>query len=395
MPITVNNRLRPFGQTIFTEMSALAARHGAVNLGQGFPNFDGPLFIQDAAVAAMKASRNQYARMFGEPELNRAIAARWKADGAPELDPDREITVTSGCQEAIAATMIGLLNPGDEVVLFEPCFDTYRPCVLAAGGETRSVPLRPPDFRFAIEDLLGALTPRTRAIFINTPHNPTGKVFSEDELKQIAEVCIARDLIAVSDEVYERLVYRGKHVHIATLPGMAERTVTLSSLGKTFSLTGWKIGWAIACPALTAGIRSAHQILTFSTATPLQAGAAAALAAPDSYYHALLDGYARKRELLLRVLSSVGFRVYPPDGSYFVMADHTGIMDIPDVDFCRRLIEEIGVAAIPGSGLCINKELGRSMVRFAFCKTEDVLLEAGRRLEKLRAKGPLPVREVR
>ena len=266
-----------FGQTVFTEITELARAHDAINLGQGFPDFDGPEFVKVAAAAAIRSGANQYARMFGIPELNRAIAARYEVDTAITVDADTQVTVTSGCTEALAATFLGLVNTGDEVVVIEPFYDSYPACATLAGATARYVTLRPPAFRLDAAALAAAVGPQTRAILINTPHNPTGRVFGADELRLIAAAAIEHDALVFSDEVYERMVYEGAHRSIATLPGMWERTVTLSSLGKSFSVTGWKVGWAVAPEPLTAGIRAAHQFLTFATATPLQHGAAAAL----------------------------------------------------------------------------------------------------------------------
>jgi aspartate/methionine/tyrosine aminotransferase len=383
---TIAKSLAPFGETIFTEMSRLAAQHKAVNLGQGFPNFDGPEFVRDAAIAAIRAGHGQYARMFGVPELNRAIADRFHADTGANIDPDTQVTVTSGCTEAIASSLLGLLNPGDEVVLIEPYYDSYRACVAMAGAVPRYVTLRPPRFDLPQVELRKAFTPKTRAILLNTPHNPTGKVYSRAELESIAQLCVEHDAIVFSDEVYERLVFEGEHISIATLEGMADRTVTLSSLGKTFSLTGWKVGWAIASPELTKGIRAAHQFITFATATPLQYGAAAALRAGDSYYQQFLEDYRCKRDLLVNGLKQVGFKVFPPQGTYFVMADHTPFGFDSDVAFCRHLIEQIGVAAIPTSVFYHNPADGRSLIRFAFCKTQETLHEGLERLGALGAK---------
>lgn len=383
----IAQRLAPFGQTIFTEISLLAAKHGAVNLGQGFPNFDGPEFVKRAAIEAINAGHGQYARMFGVPELNAAIAARWRDDGCFEVDPHREVTVTCGCTEALAATFLGLINPGEEVILIEPYYDSYRACAAMAGATPRYVTLRPPEFALDEAQLRAAFTSRTRAILINTPHNPTGKVFSLAELELVARLAREHDILVITDEVYERLVYEGEHVHFAMLPGMRERTVTLSSLGKSFSLTGWKIGWAIASPELTAGIRAAHQFLTFATATPLQHGAIAALRAPASYYQELSASYEAKRTLLVEGLRRVGFEVYPPEGpqgSYFVIADHTPFGLADDVAFTKHLIEQIGVACIPNSAFYHDPADGKALVRFAFCKTEQTLREALKRMQKLR-----------
>jgi aspartate/methionine/tyrosine aminotransferase len=320
--------------------------------------------------------------MFGVPELNRAIADRFNADTGMTVNPETEVTVTSGCTEAIAAALFGLVNPGDEVILLEPYYDSYRACVAMAGAIARFVTLRPPDFALDEAELRRAFSPKTRAILLNTPQNPTGKVFSRRELELIAALCREHDAIALSDEVYERLVFEGEHISIATLDGMYERTVTLSSLGKTFSLTGWKIGWAIAPPELTAGIRAAHQFLTFATATPLQHGAIAALRAADTYYRDFVADYRHKRDLLVDGLARLGFRVFPPQGTYFIMVDHMPFGFDNDVTFCRHLIENVGVAAIPTSVFYHDPSDGRSLVRFAFCKTDETLREGLARMNQ-------------
>ncbi|MHC4218082.1 MAG: aminotransferase class I/II-fold pyridoxal phosphate-dependent enzyme [Planctomycetota bacterium] len=380
----VADRLASFGSTIFIEMSRLAAEKGAINLGQGFPNFDGPDFVKSAAVEAIGAGHGQYARMFGIPELNRAIADVFTGETGIDLDPDAEVTVTSGCTEALVASFLGLVNPGQEVILFEPYYDSYRACVALAGAEPRFVTLRPPDFAVDPDELRAAFTPRTRAILVNTPHNPTGKVFGRDELELIASLCRRHNCIAITDEVYERLVFEGRHIRLATLDGMWDRTVTLSSLGKTFSLTGWKIGWAIAPPALSRGVRAAHQFITFATATPLQHGAATALRAPASYYRQYVTDYRARRDLLVEGLAGIGFEVYPPQGTYFVLADHTAFGLPDDTAFCRHLIERAGVAAIPPSAFYHDPADGHRLVRFAFCKDEQTLRAALDRLSVLR-----------
>jgi len=385
----IAERVSSFGETVFTEFSRLAVEHKAVNLGQGFPNFDGPKFVLDAAAEAMGAGHNQYARMFGLPVLNQAIAARFEKDSGSRVDPEREVTVTSGCTEALAASFLGLVNPGDEVILFEPYYDSYRACVVFAGAVPRFIALRPPDFAFDEGELRKAFSKKTRAILINTPHNPTGKVFTRAELELIASLCIEHNAIAITDEVYEKILFDAEHVRMATLPGMCERTVTLSSLGKTFSLTGWKIGWSIAPPELTRGVRGAHQFLTFATATPLQHAAAAALGAPESYYQELQAMYRGKRDLLADGLARIGFTVHMPRGSYFILADHSEFGFADDVSFCRHLVKEVGVAAIPPTSFYERKELGRSLVRFAFCKTDETLREALRRMNMLQPMGRL------
>lgn len=394
------DRFRPFGTTIFTEMTLLAQRHGAVNLAQGFPDFDGPEFVKTAAADAIgptAAGNNQYARMFGVPALNRAIAGWWLECTGLQIDPDAEITVTSGCTEAIAAAILGLVNPGDEVILFEPFYDSYRACVAMGGGVARFVTLRPDagmtGFEFDPDELRAAFGPRTRLILVNTPHNPTGKVFSRDELALIAGLCRDHGVIALTDEVYERLTYDPSrpHLRLATLPGMADRTITLSSLGKTFSLTGWKVGWAIARPELSRAVRAAHQFLTFSTSTPLQLGAAEALgnvAERERYIQGLLGEFRWGREFLARVLADLGFRVVLPDGAYFIMADYRGVTRAregvnteDDAEFCRMLTSQAGVAAIPPGVFYENRQNGRGMARFAFCKKRGTLEEAARRLQ--------------
>ncbi|MHC4909453.1 MAG: aminotransferase class I/II-fold pyridoxal phosphate-dependent enzyme, partial [Planctomycetota bacterium] len=359
--------------------------HDAINLGQGFPNFDGPGFVKDAAVEAMRDGKNQYARMSGVPPLSEAIATTFGASIDRAIDPDAEVTVTSGCTEALAATFLGLIDPGDEVVVFEPYYDSYPACLAMAGAVPRFVTLRPPHFRVDEQALRAAFGPKTRAVLINTPHNPTGAVFSRPEMECIASLCREHDALAITDEVYEHLVFEGEHIRMAEIEGMWDRTISLSSLGKTFSLTGWKIGWAVAPPALTAGVRAAHQFLTFATATPLQHGAAAALHAPAEYYASFVDAYRRRRDLLVDGLASVGFDVFTPRGTYFVLADHTPFGFPDDVTFCRHLVEDIGVAAIPPSAFYHDPADGRRLVRFAFCKDDELMHAAVDRLAKLKA----------
>ncbi|MDQ7013738.1 MAG: aminotransferase class I/II-fold pyridoxal phosphate-dependent enzyme [Planctomycetota bacterium] len=389
------SRLRPFGTSIFAEMSVLATQHNAINLSQGFPDFDGPEFLKAAAQQAIEIGHNQYARTQGVPALNEAIAAWWKRGGGCEVDPHAEITVTSGCTEALAACCLGLLEPGDEVVCFEPFYDAYLADVALAGAVPRAVTLRPnrdrSAFGFDETELRRAFTPRTRAVLLNTPHNPTGKVFTRDELALIADLAIEHGTIVLADEVYERLVFEPArpHISIASLPGMAERTITLSSLGKTFSMTGWKIGWAIAPPAFTAGVRAAHQFLTFASATPLQHAAAVALASEEgeAYVEQLQRDYAKRRRFLADALTELGFGVIEPEGTYFIMADHTAVSERlgltngkgePADDFVmsRWLIEHAGVATIPPSVFYHDKMEGRKYLRFAFCKRAETLRAA-------------------
>ncbi len=385
----VSTKLARFGTSVFAEMTALAIRHGAVNLAQGFPDFDGPELVKKAAIEAIRSGHSQYARMIGVPALNEAIAAQWAARGFGSVDPDACVTVTTGCTEAIPSAMLGLLNAGDEIVVFEPFYDSYRAVVELAGVTPRFVRLRPPasddgEFWFDEGELRGAFTPRTRAILLNTPHNPTGKVFSRAELGVVAELCVRQGVIAITDEVYEHLVYEGEHVPLATLPGMAERTVTMSSLGKTFSFTGWKIGWVIAPAGLSAGVRAAHQFLTFGAATPLQHAAVVALREGRGCIDDLVRLFRGNRDFLLSALREIGFRAFTPRGSYFIMADHTAFRRGDDRAFCRYLTEEIGVAAIPPSAFYEDASGGRNLARFAFCKRRETLESAVERLRKLR-----------
>ncbi|PIA47326.1 hypothetical protein AQUCO_01400176v1 [Aquilegia coerulea] len=381
-PLQVAKRLEKFKTTIFTQMSMLAVKHGAVNLGQGFPNFDGPDFVKEAAIQAIKEGKNQYARGYGVPDLNSAVASRFKKDSGLVVDPEKEVTVTSGCTEAIAATILGLINPGDEVVLFAPFYDSYEATLSMAGAKIKAITLRPPDFSIPIDELKAAVSKNTRAILMNTPHNPTGKMFTRKEMDTIASLCIENDVLVFSDEVYDKLAFEADHISIASLPGMYERTVTMNSLGKTFSLTGWKIGWAIAPPHLTWGVRQAHSYLTFATSTPMQSAAATALRAPDSYYEELKEDYNAKKAILVEGLKSVGFVVYPSSGTYFVIVDHTPFGLDNDVAFCEHLIQEVGVVAIPTSVFYLNPEDGKNLVRFTFCKDEETLREAVRRMKQ-------------
>lgn len=382
-------RFLPFGTTIFSEMTALANAHRAVNLSQGFPDFDGPTIGKEAAKLAIDGGLNQYAPMPGTPELRQAIAQWASRTNGVDADPATEITVTCGCTEAIAATMLGLLNPGDEVVVFEPYYDSYRACLAMAGVTPRFVTLRPNNDGFAYrdEELASAFNERTKAVLINTPQNPTGAVLDSSQLQRIADLCIEHDCIAISDEVYERIVF-GAAVHrsIATIPGMRARTVVLSSAGKTFSLTGWKVGWALAPAVLTSGIRSAHQFLTFSTATPLQHGVAALLNDGEEEVRELVKHYAQMRSVLGEALSELGFKVRLPMGSYFIMAEHAEVTRRlgleSDVDLCRWLPEHAGVAAIPPSAFYSDPDDGAGFVRFAFCKQSSTIDEAIRRLRK-------------
>jgi aspartate/methionine/tyrosine aminotransferase len=373
--MAVSERLAPFGVTIFTEMTQLALEHDAINLGQGFPNWEGAGFVKKAAAEALTTGTyDQYPPSPGIPPLRQAIADHYGPLLGRDLDPDTEITVTCGCTEALAASALGLIDPGDEVVVIEPYYYAYPVDLAMAGAIPRYVTLRAPDFALDSEELRAAFGPKTKAILVNNPHNPTGRVFTSEELQIIADLCVEHDVIAICDEVYEEMTYETPHQRLATFDGMWERTVTLSSLGKTFSLTGWKLGWGIAPQDLTAGLRSAHQFLTFTTPTPVQLGGVAALGAPNSFYDELRSGYRNKRDLLAQGLRSAGFEVHLPQGTYFLLAGHPEAGD--DRAFCRRLVVEAGVATIPPSVFYDRPELGAGLVRFAFCKDEDTLAQA-------------------
>jgi len=375
-------RVRDFGTTIFTEITELAIAHDATNLGQGFPDTDGPEFVKRAAIEAITAGQNQYARGSGVPPLTEAIAQHQRRYYDLSYDPLTEVTVTSGATEAIFATLQGICDPGDEVIVFEPLYDSYAASITMAGGKPVAIPLEGADMHYDLTRVAKAIGERTRAIILNSPHNPTGKVFNNNELQEIADLCRKHDLIVVSDEVYEHLVYDGAHVPMATLEGMRERTITISSAGKTFSLTGWKIGWACAPPELTAAVRRAHQFITFATATPLQHAVAAAFSSDESegYLGELSNEYRDRRDLLCAGLDRAGFRVLKPAGGYFAFADIRPL-GFDDADaFCRALPRDVGVAAVPAPALYLEPELGRHYVRFAFCKTRSVLEEAVTRI---------------
>ena len=377
--MAVARRLAPFGVTIFTEMTQLAVEYDAINLGQGFPNWDGADFVKEAAARSMAEGGNdQYPPSPGIPELRSAIATRYGPLLGRDLDPDTEITVTCGCTEALAAGFLGLVDPGDEVVIIEPYYDAYPVYASLTGAIPRYVSLRAPDFALDPDELRAVFGPKTRAIVVNNPHNPTGRVFTAGELQSIADLCIEYDAIAICDEVYEEMTFGTAHRRLATFDGMRERTLTLSSLGKTFSLTGWKLGWAIGPRELTAGLRSAHQFLTFTTPTPVQHGAVAAMSAPESFYEDMRDGYRNKRDLLAEGLTAVGFEPHVPEGTYFLMAGHPDAAD--DREFCRKLVVDAGVVTIPPSVFYNRPELGSGLVRFAFCKDVEILEEAIRRL---------------
>ncbi len=376
--------MREFGITVFAEMSALADRTGAINLGQGFPDSDGPHEVLEAAVAAIRAGHNQYPPGRGILPLRRAVADHQRRFYDIEIDPEAEVLITAGASEAIAAAMLALVEHGDEVIMFEPYFDHYATSVALAGGRRRVVALREPDLSFELAELEAAVGPRTRLILVNTPHNPSGKVFSAEELGQIARVAVDHDLLVVTDEVYEHLIYDGgSHVALATLPGMAERTLTISSAGKSFGFTGWKIGWASGPEVLVSALLTAKQSLTYVNGGPFQHAIVAALGLDDDYFAHLADDLQGKRDILSEGLRTAGFRVFPTAGTYFVTADIRPLGADDGVEFCLSLPERCGVVAVPSVVFYDNEEAGRHLIRFAFCKRPEVLTEAAERLASM------------
>ena len=388
MPV-MSQRVAGFGATVFVEINALAREHGAVNLGQGAPDFDGPPEVLTAAVTAVNSALNQYAPGTGLPSVRGAIAAHADRFYQQKVDPESQVLVTSGATEAVFAAILGLTDAGDEVIVFEPVYDSYVPNMIMAGVMPRYVPLRGENWTFDPDELAKVFNPRTRAIIINTPHNPTGKVFSRAELSCIATLCQKYNVVAITDEVYEHILYDDAlHTRLATLPGMAERTLTISSLGKTFSVTGWKIGWAIGPEPLVTAVNRAHQFITFAVASPLQAAAATALALPLSFFDNLRGMYQAKRDFMLDILQRAGFNALKPQGSYFIMCDWRGVAPArvtDDVQFAHWLTKEIGVACIPPSIFYqdADKHLGKYLTRFSVCKKDETLGAAAERLSRL------------
>jgi aminotransferase len=374
-----------FTESVIREMTRLAHRHGAVNLSQGFPDFPAPPALKQAAADAVFADINQYAVTWGAPPLRQAIAADFNRRYAAAVDPDTHITVCCGSTEAMMATMMAIIDPGDEVIVFEPFYENYGPDAILSGATPRYVTLREPAWTFDPAELAAAFNDRTRAIIINTPNNPTGKVFTRAELETIAALCRTWGAIAVTDEIYEHIVYDGAaHVPMATLDGMADRTVTINSLSKTFSVTGWRVGWTIAPEDISGAIRKVHDFLTVGAAAPLQQAGAAALSLPDTYYADLASGYQRRRDMLLDILTANGFECFTPAGAYYIMTDIGGFGFADDVAFARHLVTEIGVAAVPGSSFYRDPSLGRTKLRFCFCKKDETMQAAAERLARLR-----------
>ncbi len=375
-----SERTLGFRESVIREMSRIAHRHGAVNLAQGFPDFAAPEALKAAAAEAVFSDINQYAITWGAKPFRDAIAAKYLRHYALDLDPEREITVVCGATEGMVATLLAITNPGDEVVLFEPFYENYGPDVMLSGAHAKFVKLRAPDWTFDRDELRRAFSPRTKAIIINTPNNPTGKVFDREELSAIAQLCQEFDVIAVTDEIYEHILFDGAvHIPMMQLPGMRDRTILVNSMSKTYSVTGWRVGWVLASPDLTDTIRKVHDFLTVGAAAPLQAAGVTALALPDAYYAELAGTYQRKRDLMLAILEEAGFRCFRPRGAYYVMTDVSAFGYDTDVAFVRALVENVGVAGVPGSSFFENPESGSQFVRFCFCKKEETMQMARRR----------------
>jgi len=385
MPQSISNKARQFTESVIREMTRLAMEHGAVNLAQGFPDFPAPSEVKEAAVRAIRADVNQYAITWGAREFRRAIAERWEKDSGLAIDPEREITVCCGSTEAMIASLLAVVNPGEEVVVFEPFYENYGPDAIICGAVPRFVRLRPPDWTFDREELAAAFTERTRACILNTPNNPTGKVFTREELETIATHAQRANAYVLTDEIYQHLVYDGaRHVSMATLPGMRERTITINGMSKTYSVTGWRVGYAIAPPEISNAIRKMHDFLTVGAAAPFQEAGVTALRLPEEYYHKLCSEYVLRRDRMLAALEEAGFRCFKPRGVYYIMTDISGFGFSDDLEFTRHLVKDIGVAVVPGSSFYSDPSSGRQQVRFTFCKTDATLDEAARRLRKLR-----------
>jgi aminotransferase len=389
-----SDRTASFSESVIREMSRVAARHQAVNLAQGFPDFPAPEVIKNAAVDAINADINQYAITWGAKPFRDAIAAKYRRLYAIDVDPENEITVCCGSTEGMMAALLAVSNPGDEVIIFEPYYENYGPDTLLCGASRRFVPLHAPDWSFDPDELRRAFSPRTKAIIINTPNNPTGKVFTRRELTSIAELCQEFDALAITDEIYEHIVYDGaEHVPLMTLPGMRDRTILVNSLSKTYSVTGWRVGWVLASPDLTDTIRKVHDFLTVGAAAPLQQAGAAALSLPDSYYAHLAADYAERRDLLRPVLERAGLKPFQVSGAYYVMTDIGDFGYSSDVEFVRDLVEKVGIAGVPGSSFFADPRQGSRFVRFCFCKRRETIEHARERLTGIgrlqRKRGPL------
>jgi aminotransferase len=380
----LSQKAERFTESIIREMTRLAQMHQAVNLAQGFPDFEAPPEIKDAACRAIMADINQYAITWGSKAFRNAIAAKAGSAMGLEVDPEREITVTCGSTEAMIASLLAVVNPGEEVIIFEPFYENYGPDTVLSGAIPRFVELHPPDWHFDPGELECAFNSRTRAIIINTPNNPTGKVFSRQELQTIADLCLKWDVLAITDEIYEHILYDG-HVHtpMITVDGMRDRTITINALSKTYSVTGWRVGYVIASHPLTQGIRKVHDFLTVGAPAPLQEAGAKALALPSRYYLELAASYQRKRDILLNSLRSAGFKCLTPHGAYYIMAGFSALSALNDTEFTRYLVKDIGIAVVPGSSFFHQPERGSGYVRFCFCKKDSTLKSAGDRLQNI------------
>ncbi len=385
----ISHKVAQFTESVIRDMSRQALQYGAVNLSQGFPDFSAPAELKKAACAAIEADFNQYAITWGSKNLREAIAAKTKWNLGLEVDPDREVVVTCGSTEAMIATMLGTLNPGDEVILFEPFYENYGPDSILTEVTPRYVTLHTPDWTFDPDELRAAFNEKTKAIIITTPHNPTGKVFTREELRIIADLCIEFDAFAFTDEIYEHIYYPDetrevKHVAMATLDGMRERTVTINGMSKTYSVTGWRVGYAIAPPEITDAIRKVHDFLTVGAAAPLQEAGVTALNMPPTYYDYLQQFYQKRRDFLLGVLEESGFKCFKPDGAYYIMTDISEFGFASDIEFTKHMVREVGVAVVPGSSFYRHPELGAQQVRFCYCKKDETLAAAAERLAKLK-----------
>src|SRR5271169_2338574 len=381
----LSGKAERFTESVIREMTRLALQHGAVNLAQGFPDFPAPAEVKEAARAAIAADDNQYAITWGAKPLRDAIVAKFARTQGVTVDPEREITVCCGSTEAMMSSMMAIINPGDEVVIFEPFYENYGPDAILSGATPRFVRLHPPDWSFDRDELARAFGPQTKAIIVNTPNNPTGKVFTREELEFIRDLCVRWDAFAITDEIYEHILYDGaKHISLASLEGMRDRTITINGMSKTYSVTGWRVGWAVATEKITNAIRKVHDFLTVGAPAPLQEAGAAALSLPPEYYAKLAEGYRVRRDHLIPALTAAGFKCFRPRGAYYVMTDISAFGFKDDVSFAKYLVQEIGVACVPGSSFYRDPRDGARQVRFAFCKKPETLDEAGRRLAKLR-----------
>ena len=384
----ISKRVQGFTESVIREMTRVNNQYDGINLAQGMPNFPPPKEIVEAAHRAIDGDFHQYAITWGTPRLRQAVADKYRKFYGMDIHPDRHVTVCCGSTETMLATLMAVLNPGDEVIVFEPFYENYGPGCIMSQAEPVYVPLEPPGFGFDPDRLRKAVSPRTRAIIFNSPNNPTGKIFSRAELQTIADVCIEHDLLAITDEIYEHIVYDGAtHTPIATLPGMAERTITISGISKSYSVTGWRVGYAVASAELSVGIRRAHDFITVGAPHPLQEAAVTALNLPDAYYVSLRESYQARRDLLFSKVEQAGFKAFKPQGAYYILTDVAHWLPeykcADDHEFAMFLVKDIGVATVPGSSFYSTKELGRTKIRFCFPKTDDMLIEAGRRLQKL------------